>query len=1137
MEYKTGEGCPSRDSNSDSVVPIPNISQKFKCNRFLVIFGLCALMFGGLALILVITWPVDPGIAASETERLYLSREFSSPLFTGGIQIEKLDSIDVVWDNGMGNSDDSRRKAISRSLTAKLQSAFEIEGFVITEVEITSFEPVTVDVYSILGRNLTTLTLPASLTTGGNRTDEITVVHLGKRQIIRIAYECFAMPSKNVKVGSQVGAVEAGSIQFMLGSYLANREVIALVETIEVLDSFKKSVKSALRAVPRLATEVKTNMNNDAKPASFITCHKTGAQIDNSNSIFRCPANCRVTSADKIVGHHWYHIASSVCLAAIHAGAIQKSKGGTIEFLKVGNGFVFEGLFANGINSTTKVEYAERFIVKSQGPSWIAKPTSGQTMTLLPIHTFNFHQSYFSKFILFTVKFILLQMDGTNIRFSLIGIQSYLANKLRKDVVVKVRVFYPSLKFSKSLFLAVFSQTRASFEVLNFRFTSATLSALEPLLHDANSVRVTIDLYGNFKANAWPMFSYKPWEDADIRKLHDDVSEASSKWQISFEHLDINLNSEFMQLIEVIPSTTGAPITNYPGKCGCGEIYFIHSIGPVEHRDSIRNFYNHIFNMFNFDQLDLGFGLAVLRTTATEKSETEIVTKIGQDLSVGALRRLDEVLKEGDESDEDITREELWRVLDKLEKESSFMRKDLQTRKKLLIISSRFVFGPAASTNIAYLDRVKRKGIQVAYIGYNWDEELLKAHYYPQMFASQPASDFVKHVRSIGDVDSLTSFVSDIIKKQICNSSPQTCANIEFLIQPPDDLTFDSVLTINDTIGSYMLGVPVGTGLKQYKPTGGLRYNNVDLPSTSAWRKTVPGPKQAFYNKYQCGVQANQPAFPTGRIVGGSEAVPHSWPWAVSINLLRSKIDSKTKLSSYYYNFWKCGGTIIHNDWIVTAAHCFANKNELVPTTNYVVAVGRHDQNDLTSLPGDVYEIKRIVYHPDYDDPSNKFDVALLQLKRSITYRREVAPACLPNPDVIPSTGGQCWLVGWGYTSNEATSARNKLKQAVQVIESPGKCQQIYKRYYYDPNTNLCSKRSESDNVNMQCRGDSGGPLVCFENERWVLYGVSNFGPKLCENGGESGYFLLSSVLDWLCCYIEPRIGPCAYVKCSLGVS
>uniref|UniRef100_H2Y0U6 Uncharacterized protein n=3 Tax=Ciona intestinalis TaxID=7719 RepID=H2Y0U6_CIOIN len=298
MEYKTGEGCASRDSNSDSVVPIPNISQKFKCNRFLVIFGLCALMFGGLALILVITWPVDPGIAASETERLYLSREFSSPLFTGGIQIEKLDSVDVVWDDGMGNSDDSRRKAISRSLTAKLQTAFEIEGFTITKVEITSFEPVTVDVYSILGRNVTTLTFPASLAMGGNQTDKIKAVTLGKRKIIRIAYECFAIPSKNVKVGSQVGAVEAGSIQFMLGSYLANREVIALVETIEVLDNFKKSVKSALRAIPRLATEVKANMNHAATPATFITCHKTGAQIDNSNSIFRCPANCRFTSAD-----------------------------------------------------------------------------------------------------------------------------------------------------------------------------------------------------------------------------------------------------------------------------------------------------------------------------------------------------------------------------------------------------------------------------------------------------------------------------------------------------------------------------------------------------------------------------------------------------------------------------------------------------------------------------------------------------------------------------------------------------------------------------------------------------------------------------------------------------------------------
>lgn len=49
-------------------------------------------------------------------------------------------------------------------------------------------------------------------------------------------------------------------------------------------------------------------------------------------------------------------------------------------------------------------------------------------------------------------------------------------------------------------------------------------------------------------------------------------------------------------------------------------------------------------------------------------------------------------------------------------------------------------------------------------------------------------------------------------------------------------------------------------------------------------------------------------------------------------------------------------------------------------TTTSKVVVGRHNQMDFSSLPGDVYSIERIVYHPKYDDPRNQFDIALLYL-------------------------------------------------------------------------------------------------------------------------------------------------------------
>lgn len=62
---------------------------------------------------------------------------------------------------------------------------------------------------------------------------------------------------------------------------------------------------------------------------------------------------------------------------------------------------------------------------------------------------------------------------------------------------------------------------------------------------------------------------------------------------------------------------------------------------------------------------------------------------------------------------------------------------------------------------------------------------------------------------------------------------------------------------------------------------------------------------------YVCGVPSNPPRFLFSRIIGGEEAVPHSWPWQASIQIAGENL---------------CGGTVISKMWVVTAAHCFLNR-------------------------------------------------------------------------------------------------------------------------------------------------------------------------------------------------------------------
>lgn len=61
-------------------------------------------------------------------------------------------------------------------------------------------------------------------------------------------------------------------------------------------------------------------------------------------------------------------------------------------------------------------------------------------------------------------------------------------------------------------------------------------------------------------------------------------------------------------------------------------------------------------------------------------------------------------------------------------------------------------------------------------------------------------------------------------------------------------------------------------------------------------------------------------------------------------------------------------------------------------TTDYKILVGRHDQFGLKNIPDDIYTIRRIIYHPLYEDASNKYDVALLQthVSRETFYRNVI---------------------------------------------------------------------------------------------------------------------------------------------------
>nr|XP_009860268.1 trypsin-like [Ciona intestinalis] len=228
------------------------------------------------------------------------------------------------------------------------------------------------------------------------------------------------------------------------------------------------------------------------------------------------------------------------------------------------------------------------------------------------------------------------------------------------------------------------------------------------------------------------------------------------------------------------------------------------------------------------------------------------------------------------------------------------------------------------------------------------------------------------------------------------------------------------------------------------------------------------------------------------KIIGGISAVPHSAPHIVHLD--------KPNLF--------CGGSLIEQEWVISAAHCYTNPSY------FTVVLGDHD---LSTDEGTEQIIKpsKVFVHPRYDPRTKGYDVMLIKLTTPAVLNQYVKTAPLPAAYSQPVDESTCQVCGWGNTQVSG-NVYPKVLQCVNLPVVPtSSCNDVTSYNGLITDSMFCI--GYMDGGKDGCDGDSGGPAICDG----VLAGVVSWGYGCAYPNFPGVYAKVSWTVDWLQAIME----------------
>ena len=202
------------------------------------------------------------------------------------------------------------------------------------------------------------------------------------------------------------------------------------------------------------------------------------------------------------------------------------------------------------------------------------------------------------------------------------------------------------------------------------------------------------------------------------------------------------------------------------------------------------------------------------------------------------------------------------------------------------------------------------------------------------------------------------------------------------------------------------------------------------------------------------------------RIVGGFEAEPNQWPWEVAL---------------FIDNAWFCGGSLISENYVLTAAHCVdgASYFDVLAGAHNVRESSEPHRVEITSYNGWT--------HPHWNPNDLSADIGLIELPSPVDFNDYIKPVCLPAAGDTADEGDLITCVGWGKPSDSAGGISPVLRMVEdRPIISNSECNEGYG--IVGPGV-VCFDTSGGKGT---CNGDSGGACMT----RWDAMDKRNQGSK-----------------------------------------